>query len=195
MALKDVVEYIRDAITITYEDKSIPVFTQKSITDMYNDRLIHHGSQYDSIEVVPFARNTHATQVQEKIQAKLPALFVAKKGRKGTLTIDDKVGWGLYAACTWSSEEHYRIFTKTATAIRMRLFEKEECFDGDVSIERQVQSVPDILIKLISMILEGSNFIRSVSTSLHKISTNIAQFVCFNSVKRKDAKLLPLNKE
>ena len=77
----------------------------------------------------------------------------------------------------------------------MRLFEKEECFDGDVSIERQVQSVPDILIKLISMILEGSNFIRSVSTSLHKISTNIAQFVCFNSVKRKDAKLLPLNKE
>ena len=79
MALKDVVEYIRDAIAITYEDKSIPVFTQKSITDMYNDRLIHHGSQYDSIEAVPFARNTHATRVQEKIQAKLPALFVAKE--------------------------------------------------------------------------------------------------------------------
>ena len=78
----------------------------------------------------------------------------------------------------------------------MRLFEKDKCFDGDVSIEREVQSVPDILIKFIgNMILEGGNFIRSLSTSLHKISTNIAQLVCFNSVQRKDTKLPPLNKE
>ena len=33
MALKDAVEYIRDAIAINYEDNSIPVFTQKLITE------------------------------------------------------------------------------------------------------------------------------------------------------------------
>ena len=107
MALKDVVEYIRNAIAITYEDNSIPVFTQKSITDMYNDRLIHHGSRHDAIDAVAFARNTHATRVQEKIQEKILSLCVAKKGREVTLTIDNKVGRALYAACTWSSEEHY----------------------------------------------------------------------------------------
>ena len=132
MALKDVAEYIRDAITVTYKDNTIPVFTQKSITDMYIDVL--------------------------------------------------------YAACTWSSEEHDRIFSKTARAIRMRLFEKEECFDGDVSIERQEQSVPDKLIKLISTILEGDDFNGSLSTSLHKISTNITRLIRLNSRKRRRSK-------
>ena len=94
----------------------------------------------------------------------------------------------LYAACTWSSEEHDRIFSKTARAIRMRLFEKEECFDGDVSIERQEQSVPDKLIKLISTILEGDDFNGSLSTSLHKISTNITQLIRLNSRKRRRSK-------
>ena len=67
----------------------------------------------------------------------------------------------------------------------MRLFEKEEYFGGDVSIERQVQSVPDILIKFIRIIFQGDDFNRSLSTSLHKISTNIAQLIRFNIVKRK----------
>ena len=106
MTLKDVVEYIRDAIAITYEDNSIPAFTQKSITDLYNDRLIHHGSRYDLIDAVAFARNTHATRVREKIQEKIPGLCVAKKATEVTLTIDDEVGRALYAARTWSSEEH-----------------------------------------------------------------------------------------
>ena len=35
------------------------------------------------------------------------------------------------------------------------------------------------------MILEGRDFNRSLSTSLHKISTNIAQLIRFNSVKKK----------
>ena len=147
---------------------------------MCNERLIHHGSRYNSIDAVAFARNNHATQVK-----KLPGLCVAKKRRKVTLTIDGEVGRALYTACTWSSEEHDRVFSKTARAIRMRLFEKEECFDGDMSVEIQVQSVPDILIKFISMILEGGDFNRSLFTSLHKISTNTAKLIHFNSVKRK----------
>lgn len=65
------------------------------------------------------------------------------------------------------------------------VFEKEECFDGDVSKKRHVQSVPDILIKFSSMILERADLNQSLSTSLHKISTNIAQLILFNSVKRK----------
>ena len=199
MALKDVVEYIRDAIAITYEDNSTPVFTQKSITDIYNDRLIHHGSWYNSIDVVAFGQNTNTTQVWEKIQEKILGLCVAKKGREITLTIDDEAGQALYAACMWSSEEHDQVFSKTARAIRIRLHEKEECFDEDVSIERLVQSAPDILIKFISMILEGGDFNQSLSTNLHKISTNIAQLINFNSVKRKRSdkitKLLPLNKK
>ena len=45
----------------------------------------------------------------------------------------------------------------------MSLLEKNECFGGDVSIEKQVQSVPDILIKFISIILQEGDFNRSLS--------------------------------
>ena len=185
MTLKDIVEYIRDAIAITYEDNSIPVFTKKSITDMYNNRLIHYGFWYDSIDEVAFAQNTHVTRVRQEIHEKILGLCVAKKGREVTFTIYDEVGRVLYAAFTWSSEEHDCVFSKTARAIRVRLFEKEEFFDGDASLERQVQSVPDILIKFISIILEGGNFNWSLSTSQHKISPNIAQLIRSNSAKRK----------
>ena len=98
MTLKDVVEYIRDAIAITYENKSIPVFTEKSITDLYNDRLMYHGSQYNSIDAVASAWNTRATRMREKIQEKIPGFCIAKKGREVTLNIDDEVGQVLYAA-------------------------------------------------------------------------------------------------
>ena len=64
-----------------------------------------------------------------KNPGEIPGLCVAKKGREVTLTIDDKVGRALYAEWTWSSKEHNRVFSKTARTMRMRLFEKEECFD------------------------------------------------------------------
>ena len=80
MAVKDVVEYIRDAVAITYEENSIPVFTQKSITDMCSDRLIHHGSRYD--DAVSFVRNTHVTRVWEKILEKSRVFVLQRKVEK-----------------------------------------------------------------------------------------------------------------
>ena len=60
--------------------------------------------------------------------------------------------------------------------------EKEEFFHGDMLIERQVQSVLDILIKFISMILEGGDLSQRLSTRLPKVPTNIAQLIRFHSV-------------
>ena len=96
MALKDVVEYIKDAITISYQDDSAPVFTQKSIKDMYNNRVICHSSQYDLIDPAAFDTNTHMTWLQEKILDKLPGLHVK---RALTLKLDSQITWELYTAC------------------------------------------------------------------------------------------------
>ena len=82
VALKDVVKFIRDAIATAYEDNTISAFTQKSITDMYNDRLIHHGSRCDSNDVVAFSRNTHAARVREKIQGKSRVFALQRKVEK-----------------------------------------------------------------------------------------------------------------
>lgn len=54
-------------------------FTQKSITDMYNNRRIYDGSQYNSVNVTAFATNTHVNRLQEKILDKVPGLSVTWK--------------------------------------------------------------------------------------------------------------------
>ena len=41
--LKDVVNYVKDQVTLCFETNSTPVFTQKSISDLYNACLIHFG--------------------------------------------------------------------------------------------------------------------------------------------------------
>ena len=52
-ALKDVVNYVKDQVTLCFETNSTPVFTQKSISDLYNARLIHFGADET------FTKRTH----------------------------------------------------------------------------------------------------------------------------------------
>ena len=95
MTLKDA-EYIKDAITISYEDDNAPVSTQKSIKDMYNNRVICNTSQYDLIDAVVFDTNTHVTWLREKISDKVPRPRVK---RALTLKLDSQITWELYTAC------------------------------------------------------------------------------------------------
>ena len=44
------------------------------------------------------------------------------------------------------------------------------------------------MIKVISIVLKGGDFNRSLFTSLHQIFTNIVQLIRFNSIKRKGRK-------
>lgn len=74
-------------------------FTQKSITDMYNNRRIYDGSQYNSVNVTAFATNTHVNRLQEKILDKVPDLSVAMEERAVPLTLDNGIRWLLYVAC------------------------------------------------------------------------------------------------
>ena len=46
----------------------------------------------------------------------------------------------------------------------------DELFDDDVSDKRQNRSVPNSLVKLISMILEGGEPSRELSAGLQKVS-------------------------
>ena len=50
---------------------------------------------------------------------------------------------------------------------------------------RDSQSVPEILTKLVSIILEGGQAGSNLSISLRKVSINIPQLIHFNSVKQK----------
>ena len=122
---------------------------------MYRERIVHHGHAHESIDAHSFAKSAHATQLREKILNKIPGLWMAKSGRQVTLTVDDQVGRALFEAFAWSHEENERVLNKAAKIVRKDLLLIYEIFDGDVSEKRQSRSVPNSLVKLISMILEG----------------------------------------
>ena len=69
LAFADIVQYIKETISNDQEDDIVPVFTQKSLTDLYKKRIKHHGIKYDNIDAESFAENTHATRLREKVLA------------------------------------------------------------------------------------------------------------------------------
>ena len=110
---------------------------------------------------------------------------MSKSGRQVTVTVDEEIGRALSEACAWSDEENERALNKAAKIVREDLLISDETFDGDFSEKRQSRSVPNSLVKLISMILEGEKPSRELSADLQKFSVNLSQLIRFNIVKQK----------
>ena len=182
-ALKDVIDYVKDTISLSYEIGTVPVFTQTSLTYIYRELIVHHRHAYESIGAQSFAEAAHAARCVKLLM--LPDLCVAKSGRQVTLTVDDEVGRALFEACAWSDEDNERVLNKAAKIVRKDLLVSYEICDGDVSEKRQSCSVSNSLVNLISMILEGGEPSPELSAGLQKVSVNLSQLIRFNSVKQK----------
>ena len=92
--------------------------------------------KYDNSDAESFANNKHAARMREKILAEIPGLCMAKRGREVTLTLNDDLGRAFYSACSWSSEEIDSVLSKTVKIIRKKLFECDEVFNGNLSLEK-----------------------------------------------------------
>ena len=175
-AMSNVVDYVKEVVMTSTIANKIPVFLQKDLTELYRKKMIAHGASKE------FSEGAHCTRIRHKILEKVPGLCELESGRQMTLTLNDKVGQTLFAA--YQSDEEEELMFKAATVIRRSLLAKDEVFDGGVSSQRQEKSVPKILVNLISMILEGVAPGHEIPERLKKISTNLAQLIRFNSVKR-----------
>ena len=109
---------------------------------------------------------------------------MSKSGRQVTVTVDEEIGRALSEACAWPDEENERALNKAAKIVRKDLLISDETFDVDFSEKRQSRSVPNSLVKLISMILEGEPS-HELSAGLQKVSVNLSQLIRSNSVNWK----------
>ena len=83
-----------------------------------------------------------------------------------------------------SSTDDVLVMADAAKRIRRVLFCENQIFDGDTSLECQESSVPTILVRLVSMILEGGKPNRELNESQRRIACNIAQIIQFSVVKQ-----------
>ena len=73
VTLSEVVEWIKDNITSSYENSIVPVFQQKDIVEMYNNQLIMNGAPPE------LTKNTHCTRLKEKILDRIPVYVKPRK--------------------------------------------------------------------------------------------------------------------
>ena len=144
---------------------------------MYQSRLIAHGASHE------FAQKAQCTRMSNEIIESIPGLTKTK--HEGTnlvaLIIDTAFEKAIFDAY-YTMYTQYHIY-QIAQTIRKEMFNSRVVFDGDVSIKRQKESVPSLLIQLLSVILEGEKADIDSSPGLEKIVTNVAQIIRYHAVK------------
>ena len=184
-ALSDVIHYVKDSIASMYEtDPDVePVFKQSELYQIYKNRLVAHGAS------VEFAKKSQCTRMSDDIIEIIPGLIKTKNNVSNVvvLTINYAPGKAIFQACYSSVQDAQFLINQAAKAIRKELFKSSAVFDGDVSIKRQKESVPNCLTKLVGLILEGEKADIESSPGLERIATNIAQLIRFHAVKERRA--------
>ena len=176
MALSEIVAMIEDVLSSS--EKS-PVFVLKDLVQKYKDTLLQLGAARD------LANKVHSTRLKKAILERVDCLSEKKKGKDVLLTLEEHVGHAIFEASKISSFDEGVILCKSAKIIRQHIFEHEETFNGDVSKEKQIGSVPKELIHLINMILEDKPLRTTNIDSFQPLAVKVSQTIRFNAVKTK----------
>ena len=178
IALSEVINFVEECI-LSSDQETVPVFQLQQLKDMYQKRLIVHGASVD------IAERVHVTRLKNVILENVPGMCATKSGKYVLLTLDGEMGRALFDACLNSNRDDGLLLAKVAHMIRKDIFSQDEVFDGDLSKDRQLASVPSSLLQLVALIMEGGSDQEKMSdTSMH-VAGNIAQLIRFNATKRK----------
>ena len=86
---------------------------------------------------------------------------------------------------SFDNEDDGKYMVNVAKRVRRDLFKEKKPFDGRFDKESQQKSVPNSLLMLLQMILEGTNIIASNNDNKTRdIALQIAQLVKFNAIKK-----------
>ena len=111
--------------------------------------MILHGAATKDTKYV------YATRLKKQILENVPCLCATKKGKFTLITLGSEMRRAFFEACQSSSNDDGMINAKTASVIREQLFNNDEIYNGDLSRERQMTSIPQVLLYLIQFLLEG----------------------------------------
>ncbi len=133
-------------------------------------------------------QRVHTTRLKERILAHFPDLQEHRKGEDVYLVFKDDIGHALDKACNYDLDRDIVKLAQAAHIVRKDMFKTQLSFNGSFSDSCQEKSLPQLLLTLVSMILEGPN-IENQSCRSSIPSLSIAQLLRFNSIRqaRKDA--------
>ena len=175
IALSEVINHIRQSRRNS--DSSL-VFKLNDLKKLLICNIKRYGVSPDAI---------HSTRLKEQLLKHVPDLQAYKKGRDVLLSFQGEIGEALFDACLHSLQDDGMCLARAAEIIRNDFFTEFPPFEGHFNSEYVRSSVPQSLLCLIRMLLEGPNCgpnNEGVDFG-DETAVNIAQLIIFNSTKRK----------
>ena len=144
IALSELVTFIEE----TRLDEGVHLyFNLADLAKLYHKRLEQLG--------VSIPKRINTTRLKERLLDRMPNLKVHTKGRDVVLAFDDDIANALIIASQFKKDSNIMHLAKTALIVRKEMLEKKQAFDGSFPPEALTESVPDSLLSLMNMIVEG----------------------------------------
>lgn len=176
IALAELLTYIDEA---RMDEDVAPVFKLADLVKMYSVRLQQLGVEQDT--------RPHSTDLKNRILAHFPDLKAHKEGRDILLAFDRDLGGALRKLCKDDFDDEAMCLARAAKIVRRDMLQLHATFTGSFDESCQVNSVPQSLLSIVAMILDGPD-IQSQSQSVsgtHQASLSIAQLLQYNSSARR----------
>ena len=169
VALAELIEYIED---YKLKSNTAPIFNR-----LYATRLEQMG--------VSPSGTLHSTYLKERLLRRIPGLKAYTEDRDVLLAYDKDIGIGLKKAEMDNCDNEASHIIQVAKMVRSDMFQLRNTFEGSFSTECQDDSVPDSLVALVAMLLEGpsipdQNEVKATSQQV----LSIAQLIKFNCRNR-----------
>lgn len=159
VALAELFEYVEQ----TLKENQNVILPLAELHSLYTNRIMELCGVHVSI---------NKTRLKEKVAGHFPQLQESKSGRNVIFSRDAVEYKNVID--DWDTEA--RAFIKVTNTVRKHLFDNNS--SGD-----QESSVPQKLLTLVTMLLEGSN-LYSTDNDLSQAALTIAQLIKFNGVRR-----------
>ena len=171
IALAELLSYINEA---RLDDEKRTVFKLVDLAKLYAARLEQLGT-------IKSARS-HSTRLKNWILAHIPELSAHKEGRDVLLAFKEDIGPALHKVCEDNYGDEAICLCKAAKIVRGDMFEIQAAFTGSFDQDCQQKAVPQSLLALVSMILDGPSIkARADDNPIHQTDLTMAQLLLFNS--------------
>ena len=175
ICLAELLSYINET---RQDDGKKTVFKLADLAKLYSARLEQLGTEQNA--------RTHSTRLKNRILAHIPDLSAHKEGRDVLLAFKEDIGPALHKVCEDNYDDEAICLSKAAKIVRRDMFELQAAFTGSFDQDCQQKAVPQSLLALVSMILDGPSIkARADDNAIHQTALTMAQLLLFNSSIRR----------
>ena len=147
LALAELIGFIED--TRNNDDNVAPVFRLADLIQLYSERLLDFGVEQSG--------RIHSTDLKIRLLANIPGLRAFKQGRNVMLSFEDDVGLALKEATLDDYDDEAICLANAAQIVRRYMQQKTSTFTGSFGNNCQEEAIPQSLLALVSMIMDGTN--------------------------------------